>query len=95
MASESIAHSALAYEQALLFERVKRVSRERASERRTREGASALGPRPFLVHSREAHFARAFSQVNSGFGLMGYIDSEPIRAKGIIGKYQYSTSSNN
>ena len=52
-------HASLACEQALLFGRVKRVSRERASERRSREG-----PR-----SREAHFAypnrRACSQANA------------------------------
>ena len=75
MASESIAHSALACEQALLIGRVKRASRERAANPR-----GALGP--LLSHSYEAHFARACSQANSGFDLMGYIDSDPIRAKG-------------
>ena len=52
---------ALACEQALLFGRVKRVSRERASERQSLEG---LGPS--LARSREARFAcpnrRACSQ---------------------------------
>ena len=38
----------LACEQALLFGRVKRVSRERASERRSRDGQS-----PLHAHSRE------------------------------------------
>ena len=51
----------LACEQALLFGRVKRVSRERASERRSREGLGRS-----LTRSREARFAcpnrRACSQ---------------------------------
>ena len=42
---------AIACEQALLFGRVKRISRELASERRSREGP------PSLARSREVHFA--------------------------------------
>ena len=49
------------FEQALLFGRAKRVSRERTSEGRSREG-------PSLARSREASFARpnrrACSQAN-------------------------------
>ena len=56
----------LACEQALLFGRVKRVSRERASERRSREGQSNPFLGPSLARSREARFAcpnrRACSQ---------------------------------
>ena len=55
----------LACEQALLFGRMKRVSRERASERRSREGQRKG---PSLARSREARFAcpnrRACSQAN-------------------------------
>ena len=57
--------SGLDCEAALLFGRVKRVSRECASEQRSREG-----PAPSLARSREAHFAypnrRACSQASSG-----------------------------
>ena len=57
---------ALACEQALLFGRVKRVSRERASKQASGEAARGLGPS--LARSREAHFARpnrrACSQAN-------------------------------
>ena len=66
----AIINSSIACEQALLFGRVKRVSRERASERRSRKG-------PSLARSREAHFAclnrRACSQANS------YISVRPLR----------------
>ena len=59
-------NGALACEQALLFGRVKRVSRERASEQASGEAARGLGPS--LARSREAHFARpnrrACSQAN-------------------------------
>ena len=56
-----------ACEQALLFGRVKRGSRERASERRRREGPAKT---PSLARSREARFAfpnrRACSQATRG-----------------------------
>ena len=59
-------YSMLACKQALLFGRVKRVSRECASERRSSEGQRKG---PSLARSREAHFAcpnrRACSQANS------------------------------
>ena len=54
----------VACEQALLFGRVKRVARERASERRSREGQRS----PLLARSRETRFAcpnrTACSQAN-------------------------------
>ena len=59
-------NGALACEQALLFGRVKRVSRERASEQASGEAARGLSPS--LARSREAYFARpnrrACSQAN-------------------------------
>ena len=56
-----LVNNGIACEQALLFGRVKRVSRERVSERRRA---------PSLARSRKAHFAypnrRACSQANNG-----------------------------
>ena len=61
MAAVCISGDFLAREQALLFGRAKLVSRERASEWRSREGQRAEGPS--LARSREARpNRRAYSQ---------------------------------
>ena len=79
----------IACEQALLFGRVKRVSRERASERPSREGQRKG---PSLARSREARFAcqnrRACSQAKNlknmeplSIFLMGTVQSSAVHTK--------------
>ena len=77
----------LACEQALLFGRVKRVSRERASERQSREGQS-----PSLARSREARFARPNRRACSQAKNMSPANSlnnlrKPLRKRKIAHKY--------
>ena len=81
----------LAFEQALLFGRVKRVSRERASERRSREGQRKG---PSLARSREAHFVcpnrRACSQAIVSFALAQYTLKRQTNGICVVMIYLYS-----